>query len=53
MSVMLKSAFKVYMGPECQIVSFLPLYINQKIIMIILVLIMLKGAGFKTFTLVF
>lgn len=51
-SIMLKSAFKVYMGPKCQSVSFFPLYINQKI-MIILVLIMLKDAEFKMFTLVF
>lgn len=47
-SIMLKSPFKVYLGPKCHSISFLPFYINQKMV-IILVLIMLKDTGFKTF----
>lgn len=47
-SIMLKSPFKVYLGPKCHSISFLPFYINQKMV-IILVLIMLKDTVFKTF----
>lgn len=51
-NTMLKLPFKVYLGLKCQSISFLPLYINQKMI-VILRLIMLKDTVFKTFKLVF